>query len=152
MCIILQTPVWCSPPASDNEDSKPNIRQHQAPPANDDSDIEVITPDDFYPPSTHLVVDATGAVNLLHQGAMMRGCLRAAIKLVQGELMFVNAFPDGPTRIKFNRDCIYRAASDIPAIDIATRATKDTWFLSQLSNLVSILNIVLIHFDIIVLA
>lgn len=60
----------------------------------------------------------------------------AALQNVQGDLFFVDAFPDGPTRTKFNRDAIYKAAIGLNEKEIAERASKDVWFVTHLSNVV----------------
>lgn len=107
--------------ASNDEDVKPAIHS-EWPAANK------------YDTSAQLVYTAAGGINLRDQSYSMRGSLRSTMKLVEGDLMFVTAFPDNETKIKFNRDALFMAATDSLALDIASRAAEDPMFLTIVSK------------------
>lgn len=145
-------PAW--PDLSDAEDQKPSIPTTSArissgsstrySPGPADSDIEIVDPppgnilDKKWPRITHLTYPPSGGkINLTTQNAAIKSIIQLGIKKVFGQLFFINAFPDGDLRIKFNRDAIYDAATELGYADIAHRISNDVAYVNRLSPLVS---------------
>jgi hypothetical protein len=141
-------PAW--PDLLDAEDQKPSIPTTSAGVSSGsstrysvDSDIEIVDPpgnllDRKWPRITHLTDPPSGGkLNLTTQNAAIKSIVQLGIKKVFGQLFFINAFPDGNLRIKFNRDAIYDAATELDYADIAHRISNDVAYVNRLSPLVS---------------
>jgi hypothetical protein len=78
-------------------------------------------------------------MNLNTQNAAVKSVVQLGIKKVFGQLFFTNAFPEGPLKIKFNRDAIYDAATELEYAKIAQRISTDVAYANRLSSIVSLL-------------
>jgi hypothetical protein len=131
--------------SSDGEDVKPRITQDANSEADDDSDVEVVASTDLardkgWPRITHLVYPAHGAkISLNPQNVAIKSVVHQAIQNLFHSLFFKNAFPDAPAKIKFTRDALYKAASDLEYREIAKRVSSDVRYVNALSGLVDFL-------------
>jgi hypothetical protein len=127
------------------EDVKPQITQDGFSEDNSNSEVEVVvstdvTRDKGWPRITHLVYPTKGLkITLSPQNTAIKSVARQAIKNVYHSLFFIDAFPDAPTKIKFTRDALYKAATDLGYKEIATRVSIDIQYVDVLSSLVYIL-------------
>lgn len=89
---------------------------------------------------THLVYpEDSSALLLKHQNSTIQMIVQHSIKNVRYNIFFVDAFPDSRLKIKFSRDALHKAASDLGFRDVSNRLSRDLDYVTTLAELVGLL-------------
>lgn len=76
----------------------------------------------------------SSTLSLKHQNQTIQLIVQRGIKNVRYN---INAFPDSRMKVKFSRDALHKAASDLGFRDVSRRLSRDLDYVTTLAELVS---------------